>query len=175
MNHRGLSRLHGARQHFMAYGLMNEGRDRQSPLAGFALKPIKKLWGTGEVDLRTLASGHGRGRGGWCRSAVEDKNKELLGTSMLIKHNLKDARAYSGFTRQTRKPLREAHQKPKALRIGKRNESEMLKSSTGTGHWDKAWKDSHDTTKRHLQPFLTQTEQPARNAQAQEQKCSTNG
>jgi hypothetical protein len=48
----------------MAYGLMNKGRDRQSPLAGFSLKPIKKLWGTGEVDLRTLASGHGREREG---------------------------------------------------------------------------------------------------------------
>ena len=48
----------------MANGLMNKGRDRQSPLAGFSLKPIKKLWRTGEVDLGTLASGHGGDRNG---------------------------------------------------------------------------------------------------------------
>jgi hypothetical protein len=42
---------------------MNKGSDCQAPLASFSLKPIKKLWGTGEVDLRTLASGHDRGRG----------------------------------------------------------------------------------------------------------------
>jgi hypothetical protein len=48
----------------MAYGLMNKGSDCQAPLASFSLKPIKKLWGTGEVDLRTLASGHGRERDG---------------------------------------------------------------------------------------------------------------
>jgi hypothetical protein len=48
----------------MAYGLMNKGSNCQSPLASFSLKPIKKLWGAGEVDLRTLASGHGREREG---------------------------------------------------------------------------------------------------------------
>jgi hypothetical protein len=54
----------------MGNGLMTKGRDCQSPFAGFPLKPIKQLRGTDEIDLGTLASGHGREKRRLSKSAA---------------------------------------------------------------------------------------------------------
>lgn len=64
----------------MVNGLMNKSCDCQSPFAGFPLKPIKQLRGTGEIDLGTLASGHDREkqRRGAAGNAEQEANPELL-------------------------------------------------------------------------------------------------
>ena len=70
----------------MANSLMNKSIDCQSPFAGFPLKPIKQLRGTGEVDLGTLASDHGGEKKKLSRSAAEATGTGLLDRKMQIGH-----------------------------------------------------------------------------------------